>query len=342
MTQTRQKASEDDSPRFLGDIPRSDVKIVVDEYTEIHVADPEKRKERYINLVNHYFDLVTDFFEFGWGRSFHFAPRRRNESFKDSLLRHQHFLADQMSLTAGMQVIDLGCGVGGPMANLSRYSGARFVGLNNNAYQIGRATLHTRDVEPSCRFIHADYMHIPEPDNEYDGAIAIESMPHAPDKLAAFREVFRVLRPGACFAAYDWCLTESYDPQNAAHLKIKKDIEIGSGLPDIAETAAVCRTLGEAGFDLLQARDLAPDSDPETPWYRALQGRDFTIRSFPRTPIGRALTNLVLRFGEKINRAPPGTAAVSTILNRGADALVEGGETGIFTPMFFFLARKPL
>ena len=36
-----------------------------------------------------YYDLVTDFFEYGWGRSFHFAPRVRGESFKESLARHE-------------------------------------------------------------------------------------------------------------------------------------------------------------------------------------------------------------------------------------------------------------
>lgn len=33
--------------------------------------------------------------------------------------------------------------------------------------------------------------------------------------------------------------------------------------------------------------------------------------------------------------------AASTLLNKAAGALVEGGKSGIFTPMFYFLARKP-
>ena len=85
------------------------------------------------------------------------------------------------------------------MSNLARYSGASFVGINNNAYQIERAKLHTRDVQSLCRFIHGDYMQVPEDDERYDAAFAIESMPHAPDKTAAFRETFRVLRPGGLF-----------------------------------------------------------------------------------------------------------------------------------------------
>ena len=330
------------SSRSLADLAPDEVKSVVDRYHGLNDADLEHRKERYELLANHYYDLVTNFYEFGWGRSFHFAPRRQGEGFKESLLRHEHFLADRLFLKPGMRVLDVGCGVGGPMYTLARYTGASFVGINNNAYQIERAKVHTRDVQSLCRFIHGDYMQIPEDDGHYDAAFAIESMPHAPDKTAAFREIFRILRPGACFTGYDWCLTEDFDPQNAEHERIKKDIVTRDGLPDIALTSEVDAALREAGFELLEARDLAPESHPNMPWYRALQGRDLSLSSIPRTPIGRALTNLVLRAIEKLRVVPEGTTAVSTLLNEGADALTEGGKSGIFTPVYFFLARKPL
>ena len=336
------KPTKRSSSRSLADLAPDEVKSVVEGYNTIYDAGLESRKERYQSLVNHFYDLATDFYEFGWGQSFHFAPRRRGESFKASLLRHQHFLADRLALKPGMHVLDVGCGVGGPMSNLARYSGASFVGINNNAYQIERAKLHTRDVQSLCRFIHGDYMQIPEGDDCYDAAFAIESMPHAPDKTAAFRETFRVLRPGGCFTGYDWCLTEDFDPGNAEHMQIKNDIMVGDALPDIASTSEVHTALRMAGFELLEARDLAPESDPETPWYRALQGRDLSLASIPRTPVGRALTNLTLRVGERLRVAPQGARAVSTLLNVAADALIEGGKSGVFTPMFFFLARKPL
>jgi len=333
--------SQRSSARTLGTIPPDDVKATVDEYSAIHDAGLERRKENYQSFVTSYYDLATDFYEFGWGQSFHFAPRHRRESLKASLLRHQYFLADRLSLESGMQVIDAGCGVGGPMGNLARYSGASFVGINSNAYQIERARLHTRDIGSLCRFIHSDYMQIPDEDDRYDAAIAIESMPHAPDKVAAFREILRVLRPGACFAGYEWCLTEHFDPDDADHLRIKNDIMAGNGLPDIASTSAVCDALQAAGFELLEACDRALESDPETPWYRPLQGGDLNLSSLPRTPIGRALTNLALRIGEGLRVVPAGSRKVSTLLNAGADALVDGGKSGVFTPMFFFLARKP-
>ena len=326
----------------LGNLAADEVKSVVDEYSAIHDAGLQSRKAHYQSLVNRYYDLVTDFYEFGWGQSFHFAPRRRGESFKASLVRHQRFLAERLALKPGMRVLDAGCGVGGPMGNLARHCGASFVGINNNAYQIERAKLHTEDVRALCRFIHGDYMQIPEGDNCFDAAFAIESMPHAPDKTTAYGEIFRVLRPGACFAGYEWCLTGEFDPRNTEHLRIRNDIMVGDGLPDLSGAAEIRTALGRAGFELLEARDLAPDSDPETPWYRALQGRDLSLASIPRIPVGRALTNVTLRIAERLRMVPEGTTQVSTLLNAAADALAEGGEAGIFTPMYFFLARKPL
>ena len=327
--------------RSLANLAPDEVKSVVDDYAAICDANEEGRREQYRSLVSHFYDLATDFYEFGWGQSFHFAPRRRGERFKASLLRHQHYLADRLSLAPGMQVLDVGCGVGGPMGNLARYSGARFVGINISIYQLERARQHTRDVGSLCRFIHGDYMQIPEGDDCYDAAFAIESMPHAPDKAGAFREILRVLRPGACFAGYEWCLTDDFDPANAEHRRIKNAIMAGDALPEIASMPEICDALRTAGFELLEARDRAPESDLQTPWYRALQGRDLTLSSIPRTPFGRALTNLTLRAGERLRLFPEGSRAVSTLLNAAADALVEGGRSGIFTPMFFFLARKP-
>jgi len=30
-----------------------------------------------------------------------------------------------------------------------------------------------------------------------------------------------VLKPGQYFAAYEWCMTDSFDPQNPEHQKVK-------------------------------------------------------------------------------------------------------------------------
>src|SRR3982750_3343652 len=114
------------------------VKSVVDEYHSFHDGSVEARKANYTRMVNDYYDLVTDFYEYGWGQSFHFAPRHEGESFAASLARHEFYLALRLGLRPGDRVLDVGCGVGGPMRTIARFSGANVVGVNNNAYQIAR------------------------------------------------------------------------------------------------------------------------------------------------------------------------------------------------------------
>jgi len=52
-------------------------------------------------------------------------------------------------------------------------------------------------------------------------------------------------------------------------------------------------------------------------------------------------THKLVAVLELLGIAASGSTDVSSVLMNAADALVEGGETGIFTPMFFILLRKP-
>jgi sterol 24-C-methyltransferase len=67
------------------------------------------------------------------GQSFHFAPRYKLEGFHESILRHEHYLAGHLNVGPGDKVIDLGCGVGGPLRNIARFTYANVTGINNNA-----------------------------------------------------------------------------------------------------------------------------------------------------------------------------------------------------------------
>lgn len=52
-------------------------------------------------------------------------------------------VADLCALVAH-QVIDIGCGIGGPLRAISGFSGAAVVGVNNNAYQVRQGLLVPR------------------------------------------------------------------------------------------------------------------------------------------------------------------------------------------------------
>ena len=290
-----------------------------------------------------YYDLVTDFYEYGWGGSFHFAPRVPGESFKASLARHQHYLAHVLGLKPGMVVADLGCGIAGPLIEIARFSGAKIVGVNSNAYQLERARELTEEAELEhlAEFLHCDFLNVEAPDESFDAIFDMEATCHAPDKVSIYGEVFRLLKPGASFAGYQWCLTDSFDEHNPLHLRIKADIQFGGGILVIDDQQTVDDTLRSVGFEVLEARDIAIQTGPSIPWYEPLVGSGISFASFRSSNFGRSVTHNTLRVLEALHIVPRGTVRVSEALNLCAAALAEAGRLGIFTPMYFIHARKP-
>jgi len=217
--------------------------------------------------------------------------------------------------------------------------------MNNNAYQIHRGEQENKatGLENLCSFAKDDFCKMSLPDNSFDAVYAIEATCHAPRRQDVFGEIFRVLKPGGCFAAYEWCLTDNYNPENPEHRDIKKKIETGDGLPDIAHTSVIDAALKEVGFEILETRDVVTDTPKnDIPWFEPLQGTWFPPKKIQITPLGSRLSNKILKFLEIINIAPPGTEKVSIMLQTGAEGLVRGGEQKIFTPSYFFLVQKPL
>jgi sterol 24-C-methyltransferase len=301
------------------------------------------RKAEYARMVNHYYDLATDFYEFGWGHSFHFAPRGRTESFEASLARYEMFVALRGGFGAGMRLLDVGCGVGGPMRTIARFTGAHVTGVTINGHQVGRGRQHNEDagLSSSCEVLLADFHHLPMGDTTFDGAYEIEATCHAPDRVKVYREILRVLKPGGSFVGYEWCMTSRYDPGNAEHRRIKHAIAEGTGLPDLITIPEVLAAFESAGFEIVSSHDHALTADAETPWWQPLVGGGYTAKGFARTSAGRTLTNGALRALESARIVPEGTVAVSSMLNRGADALIAGGRAAIFTPMLFHHVRRP-
>ena len=303
----------------------------------------ERRKREYKALTNNYYDLVTDFYEYGWGKSFHFAPRAPDESFADSLARHERNLAERLALQPGMRVADLGCGVGGPLREIARFSGATIVGVNSNAYQLERARTLTDEAGLGhlAEFLECDFMQMDAPDGSFDAAYAIEATVHAPSKVGCYGEVFRVLKPGGCFAAYEYCLTSRFDPNNPRHRQVKGDLEASGALPDIPFANEIDDALRQAGFELLESGDLNEQAGPGIPWYQPLAGTRFSFTGFRSTRPGRMVTHGTLQLLEALGIVPKGTVRVSGLLNLCAMAMVASGRLGIFTPMYLVHARKP-
>lgn len=302
-----------------------------------------QRKGRYRDFINQYYDLVTDFYEYGWGQSFHFAPRREGDRFADAIRESEIFVSDKLALAPGQRVADLGCGVGGPMRAIARHSGASIIGVNNNLYQVWKGNRANRGqgLAGRCRIVKADFHFTPLGDRSLDAVYAIEATCHAPDARTVFAEVARVLRPGGHFAFLDWCLSPSYQHENPVHRELRHRVEEGNALPELRTRPQVEQALDEAGLERIESFDRAEESPPGRPWYLPLTSREISLRGFQRSRPGRWLTTTLVRGLEGVGIAPRGATSVSRLLNDAADALVASGEAGIFSPLYFFRARRP-
>lgn len=320
----------------------------IDTYNKYHTAhggDVGSRKDQYADMVNKYYDLATSFYEYGWGTSFHFAHRLKHETHVESIRRHEHYLALRLGLKPGDKCLDVGCGIGGPLREIALFSGAHVTGVNNNAYQISRAHFHNsrtgNNIHELSTFVKADFMNMPFADNSFDAIYQIDATCHAPDQVGCYKEIKRVLKPGHCFAGYEWCATDSYDPSNPQHKEVMAEIELGNGLPDVRTTKQTIEALKQAGFEVLEACDLTTTAD--IPWWDPVDPDNWwRLSNFRTTKTGRMLTHALVKNLERFGVAPKGSVEVSNMLERAADGLVAGGKQGIFTPLFFFLVRKPL
>src|SRR5690606_8754199 len=103
----------------------------------------------------------------------------------------------------------------------------------------------------------------------------------------------------------------------------------------------VVEAMEAAGLQVLRSEDRAESADPETPWYKPLAGTGYRPREIMMKPAARTMTHGMVAALERVGLAPKGAAEVCLLLNRAAEALVAGGELGIFTPMFFACGQKP-
>ena len=260
-------------------------------------------------LVSRFYDAVTGFYEFGWGTTFHFSPRRPGESLRASQRRHDRHIAQVLRLRPGMHVGDIGCGVGGPMATIARATGASITGINFNARQVARGErlISRAGLDETCRFLFANFMDVPLEDAVFDAIYSFEAVCHAPDNLLLFQELYRLLKPGGEMAIVDWCLTDRFDDADARHRDVRSRIETTNATPGLLTTERQVETVRSAGFEILRVVDQqAEDGDERSPWYLALQGRDLSLSSLARIPAGRRVTAAATMLLERLRLAPPG------------------------------------
>lgn len=105
-------------------------------------------------------------------------------------------LASRAGIAAGVSVLDLCCGVGGPGRLITRETGCTYLGVDYSASAVDIA--RERAGELPCRF---EVSRIPPvPPGPFDVVLLFETMLAFPDKEALLEEIARSLTSGGRFA----------------------------------------------------------------------------------------------------------------------------------------------
>jgi ubiquinone/menaquinone biosynthesis C-methylase UbiE len=113
-------------------------------------------------------------------------------------------LASFMGLRAGMHLLDVGCGIGGP-ARFFAGQGYRVTGIDvtEEFVRVARGLTRLVKLDEHAQFRQGSALELPFEADTFDGAYMIHVGMNIADKAGVFREVARVLKRGGRFAIFD-------------------------------------------------------------------------------------------------------------------------------------------
>jgi len=190
-----------------------------------------------------------------------------------SLLGH---LVAALRLPAGGRLVDLGCGRGGPGLWLARALSASLVGIDFSPVAVTLAARRAPQFLGAGRaeFRRATFECTGLPDASVEGAVSVDALPFAVDRLAALREALRILVPGGRLAV---------------------TVRVSPG--GVGDWPAMARSVGWEVEDSLVNRDLDA-------FWRRLHGSWLAHEPQLRSELGdRAADNLISEARQALQRS---------------------------------------
>lgn len=160
-------------------------------------------------------------------------------------------LAGQLALAAGDQVLDIGCGLGGPARQIAAHYGCHVTGidLTRDYIEAGNVLSGWLHLKDRVSLQEGNALALPFTDGFFAAAYMLHVGMNIVDKSALFSEAARVLRAGARLGVYD--VMGTGEGELAYPLPWASTPETNA----IAAPAQYREALSAAGFEIISERN---------------------------------------------------------------------------------------
>ena len=141
-----------------------------------------------------------------WGDNLHLGVPCGPDCPHPEAMEHTNaIMANAVSLTPDMRVLDLGCGYGSTARYLAANFGCAVTGANisEKELELARSRAAEAGLDDRLSFEYGDFHHLAYADESYDVVWSQEAFLHAVDKNAVLSECRRVVRPGGSLVFTD-------------------------------------------------------------------------------------------------------------------------------------------
>jgi ubiquinone/menaquinone biosynthesis C-methylase UbiE len=174
--------------------------------------------------------------------------------------------ANLVSVAPTDHILDVGSGIGGPARYFAHRFGCRVTGIDLTAEFCETARLLTRAVGLADRvaFEQGTALTMPFSDASFDGAYSMNVSMNIADKAGLYREIHRVLRPGAWLVLCEVAQGPGGAPTYPTPWARTAETSF------LATPSHTRQALEATGFAIVQSRDTTPDAAAFTARARAM------------------------------------------------------------------------
>merc|ERR1711972_29248 len=195
---------------------------------------------------------------------------------------------------------------------------------------LGREYANLTGMSSKLNFVEGNYNDgLPFADETFDALYHVQALTYAKDLPALLADMHRVLKPGAKISFLDWFQLKNYNPEDAHHRKLLREVKAVIGAVKTPDPEEYHSALKEAGFELIFSGEASVDGGHQ--WPLVMRADDF-YQTFKG----------IVDFLTKYSLIPYHFKTLLERLVEGGQSFVDADKLGLLTTSWQIIAQKPL